>query len=406
VVEGGAVPGDPAVDSGRTSDTAARAETGIPGITGVTGATGDTGRVLDDAGSGTPLDTACVDAIVDFDAFALGDVGQWTVPVVDSDGWGVWVVWSEELAYGKRHAVGGRLGCDGSWTFGPDDLAADPDDDHILPTVASGEDGTMFAWTSRYEPGYFTGIDKGVERVVYHPDGTVRTPTVATQATSGGVPQLLGVHSAVARSGGGFAIAGTWEVEDGPSVSRVAIVELDADGALLGDGVEIAPSQDHQWDARVAATEPLSAAWLEVADGPERGWFGVVGSGFGAFLPWAYTAIDAVGSADGAWVVGGGLPGVTLQRPDGTTVVTAGAGSPRIDLGVDTVLVVQHDGTGLVAVGHDLQGTVLQSVALDATVWGGWIAPEWDVTHVGDDVYFVAWIGTDHVAYGQFVDLR
>jgi hypothetical protein len=86
--------------------------------------------------------------------------------------------------------------------------------------------------------------------------------------------------------------------------------------------------------------------------------------------------------------------------------VTAGAGSPRIDLGVDTVLVVQHDGTGLVAVGHDLQGTVLQSVALDATVWGGWIAPEWDVTHVGDDVYFVAWIGTDHVAYGQFVDLR
>ncbi len=377
------------------------------------GETGDTGVTTDPSG--------CVGAIPTFDAFPIAIAAPYrnydVAHAFDDDG--LWLAWNSEapnfFGYTEPIIMAGRMGCDLAWTLAPTQVAGNPSESHLSPTVAVDAGAALIAWEVYHNRDgggvidVFAGIVDRAGGVVFAPD---RMPI-----TVGGELTVLEsrMPTAVAHPDGGFYVAGAWEEAD---IWNAFLLQLDASGAPVGDAWTVLPGARSQNYPDVATTDPLTVAWHDIMNLPQQVVFATIDGATVTDERTEGNDFDIAAAPEGAWRAWSVLLTIRVQAPDGsiTNLGTPGLfeDEPSIGVGDERVAVVwlRHDGgfgeQTIELASFDRSGNLLGEQRLQAG--DGGLGGAVEVTHVGQDVFFVAWEeGTDFSSsslYGQFVDLK
>jgi hypothetical protein len=393
-----------------------------------------------DGGSDASVpDPPCRTPLVTGQPFAIDPAGPDTqIHVAASfDGESVWVVYNRPDPAGGFDVWAVRLDCDGSQRVAPFRVNT-TDHNDIDPTLAIGGGRLYLAWQS--DNGVFPdNLDLLVRS--YLLDGTaVMATDRALDTVRNGLTET-GSHwmPALAPLPGGFAVAGARAVEDA-SGFQLFVQRLTSDGADAEESFDasFAPLGSQTYPS-MASTEDgaLYLAYLQ-AVAPDWDDFAL----HTAVDPGARVAdpLPAVGPAGrglaGSVHVAAGTGGevllalgdATVNRIVLTDATHFGSGAPEVLLGeagllnYSPVVAVSPSGGAVAWYRHmaGLQNELwVQGFAFDGSAFslgapelatGEWVPPyQPTITHVKDDVFFVAWSQGTSPAFrlmGVFVELE
>ena len=382
---------------------------------------------------------ACVDALVLDETFEIDPEGVTTQiqasvlydPIAD----GVWVVYNlpADDGSGTFDVHVARLHCDGSLQVAPRRINTTTDRNDIDGELARVGDDLLAVWAS--DDGVSPVGNIQILAMGLDPDGNPTLPAdVVLQTSWQGEPLTGSAWLPHLRADDeGFVLVGTRGIE---SAFQMFVQRLDADAGLVGDALAppIEPGVGHDTvDLAVLDNGDLAVAWAgtDDTDLAQVRHAIVVDDAFVPDPPALLLDDDASSPAvardptgAGAYIAvsveDGGGRAIRIARAepgDDTTPVLLGDGlsfSPSLATGPTGAGVAWYRNISgirnalwvarLVDDGDTLTATAAQAIPdAEAAPYAS------TITHVVDDVYFVAWSqGTspDLRLYGRFVDLR
>jgi hypothetical protein len=379
---------------------------------------------------------ACADEVLRDESLWLDAGGPDTQihAAVAADGSGVWVAYNRprDDGSGQFDVFVTRIGCDGGTRVEPIRVNAADGANHVDPALAATSDRALIAW-HRDDSQYPYNLS--IHRAVVSADGDVVAPGEALALTWDGA-QYEGnawMPSVAPLPGGGFAVAGT-RGHEAYSSFQAFVQRVDTLGEPTEDTLDVSDDPDgSQTSPALAASADgdLVATWTRsTVDGDDEVRLAAIPAGAGAagpdesVLPGAVTYTAAACHGQLAVVaatqdLGGSASIVARTTAPGAGVwETAEAGrfihSPALSAhgergALAAYRLVSGLSNELFVASWSLDGDGIQGGRVeDIDVGDG--APPYApaITHVVEDVWFVAWSEGDNPDYrvrGRFVDL-
>jgi hypothetical protein len=410
--------GDTNADSGVDAGPDATLQDAAVPDSGPDGATGD----------------SCAERLVLDTVFELDPDGPDTQIHVNAafDGESLWVVWNRPDGNNYFDVWAQRLGCDGAALVAPF-LVNTTDHNEIDPSVAVGDGNVYVVWQADNN----TGVNNmDILMRTYTVDGApIMTADAIVETTYDGTPVEGNVMApgVTALPGGQFAVSGVRGLDVAPAW-QVFAQRLHADGSLVAEALSpiIEPAATHMYPAiearpdgtlhlaytraegiyeRIYHTAYAADATAPDPNPPVEGIVGAEGTG---------VALASSPSGDIVYLAfgdGNNIALTTTDATDGPTPVYIGgsgtAHSPVLatrDGGGALVYYVNVGGLNneLRAVAFSYDGTTLSFSTVVVLIPDTVPPYQASITHITDDIYFVAWSGGPNPDYrisGQFVEL-
>ncbi len=393
------------------------------------GADGSTDAAVPDPPCRTPLVTG--------EVFALDPDGDDTQIHVNAqfDGESVWVVYNKPDPSGGFDVYGVRLDCDGTARVPPFRINT-TDHNDVDPTLVVSGDRMLVAWQT--DTG--TGVNNmQLPYRVYGVDGqAVMSADSLLRTTRGGQPVPGNTWlPEVAALPNGFAIAGARALEDASGL-QAFVQRLDDDGGLDGATLDASffPVSSQSYPTLAAAPDGtlyLAFAQALPPDYDDAVYYTALAPGATQASPLPAVLADQRAAAAGPDLARGPDGQVYLAFGDADAemiVLTDGAdftGGPAVELGTPNRLdfspaVAPATGGGAVAWFRNLSGFQnelrVQGFTYNGTAFTLGEAqnvtaesvPPYapTITHIKDDIYFVAWSqgdNPDYRAMGMFLQI-
>ncbi len=346
-----------------------------------------------------------------------------------ADGDGIWVAYNRPRDDGYFDVFVKRLACDGSVEVAPIRLNEDDGANHVDPAVAVSRDRLLVTW--HRDDGQYP-YNMSVHLAVISQTGDVPTADQRLVTTHDGAEHEGNVWmpSAAALPDGGFVVAGS---RGHPVYEQFQVFaqRLDADGAPDGETIDLHDDPDASQTAPAvgAVDGALVVAWSRTdwEAGTDEVWGAAVPAGADAAGAAAPLAVDetsytpAANAGTYAYTVegaGGASIAVQLADDPGTRLALAEPGrylhTPTLAADGDRGAVAWYAmisglDNDLQVARLDLSGGApdeLHRLTMDT----GTPVPPYPpaLTHLVDDVWFLAWSEGDNPDYrvrGGFVDL-
>ncbi len=387
-----------------------------------------------DAGPDGSTSDACADLLITNTIFELDPDGPDTQIHVNAafDGQGVWIVWNRPDGNNYFDVWAQRLGCDGEALVEPFRVNT-TDHNEIDPSVAVGDDNVYLVWQADNNTG-MNNMDILVR--TYTVDGVAIMAADAILETTYDSTPVVGnamAPAVTALPGGQFAVSGVRGLDVAPAWQAFA-QRLNADGSLVQEALYpiIEPAATHMYPAieaepdgtlhlaytraegvyeRIYHTAFAADATGPDPDPPVEGFAGAEGNG---------AALASSPNGDVVYLAFGDGNNIALTTTDvtggPTPVYIGGSGTAH-----SPVLATREGGGALVyftnvsglsnelhAVPFSYDGTTLTFSTMVLLIPDTVPPYQPTITHITDDIYFVAWSGgpnPDYRIYGTYVEL-